>query len=113
VLLGNGAGGFAEAATYPSGGAGANAVAAADFNGDGKPDLAVTNSGSDNRVSVLLNNGAGGFLAAAPYPGGGTVTWAIAVADFNDDGKMDLVVANGGSDTVGSCWVTAPEDLRR
>jgi hypothetical protein len=60
----------------------------------------VTNAGS-NRVSVLLNNGTGGFSAAAPYPAGGTGTWAIVVADFNRDGNTDLVVANAESDTVG------------
>src|SRR5205085_1577500 len=70
--------------------------AVADFNGDGKADLAVGNNGSnaDGRVSVLLGDGSGSFSAAPGSPitisgeAGG-----VAVADFNGDGKRDLAVA--------------------
>jgi len=59
-------------------------VAVGDFNGDGKPDLAVGGSS----VSVLLGNGDGTFQPAVNYgPGSG---WGLAVADFNGDGKLDL-----------------------
>src|SRR5258708_7657229 len=53
VLLGNGDGTFQAAVNYASG-SGTNSMAMGDFNGDGKLDLAVTNSSS---VSVLLGNG--------------------------------------------------------
>src|SRR5437588_9731442 len=43
-----------------------NSVAVGDFNGDGKPDLAVANNGSNN-VSVLLGNGDGTFQAATNF----------------------------------------------
>ena len=57
VLLGNGAGGFAAATTFSSSGSASESesVAVGDFNGDGKPDLAVTNYGS-NTVGVLINS---------------------------------------------------------
>jgi hypothetical protein len=97
VLLGNGAGGLALAPGSPINYAGASqtlAVAVADFNGDGKMDLAVCNYGS-NTISILLGNGDGTFTQAAGSP---IVTasnpYDIAAADFNGDGKMDLVVAN-------------------
>jgi hypothetical protein len=73
-------------------------VAAADFNGDGKPDLAVANSGGST-VSIRLGNGAGGF-SAGPALAVGEEPWSVAVADFNGDGKLDLAVANQGSDNV-------------
>src|SRR2546427_402711 len=65
-----------------------------DFNGDGKPDLAVVNSFS-NSVSVLLGTGAGTFQAALNYPVG-SFPESMAVGDFNGDGKQDLAVANDG-----------------
>ncbi|MDA8104507.1 MAG: VCBS repeat-containing protein, partial [Nitrospiraceae bacterium] len=68
------------------------AIAAGDFNRDGKTDLAVANYGSNN-VSVLLGNGNGTFQPAANYPSGASPR-GIATGDFNRDGKIDLAVAN-------------------
>ena len=67
-------------------------VAVADFNGDGKLDLATANSGGDN-VSVLLGNGNGTFGVATHFTVGKDPR-SVAVADFNGDGKLDLVTAN-------------------
>lgn len=73
-------------------------VAAADFNGDGRIDLAVANFGS-NSVSIFLNNGSGGFGAPTDYAAG-TNPSSIVAADFNGDGKIDLAVTDSASDTV-------------
>ena len=71
-----------------------------DFNGDGKPDLAVANYSSDN-VTIRLGDGAGAFPdATSSTVGAGTNPFSVAVGDFNDDGKPDLAVANYGSDNV-------------
>ena len=67
-------------------------VAMGDFNGDGKPDLAVT-SRDDNAVSVLLGNGDGTFQAPIEYATD-SFPVHVATADFNGDGKLDLAVAN-------------------
>jgi hypothetical protein len=74
---------------------GLSAVAVGDFNGDGKPDIVVANSGvamSGDSVGVLLNNGNGTF-AAQTYTVGGSPT-SVAIGDFNRDGKPDIVTAN-------------------
>jgi Big-like domain-containing protein/VCBS repeat protein len=103
VLLGNGDGTFQAAVNYPAGGGSSRQccdpfwVTVGDFNGDGKPDLAVANN-SSNDVSVLLGSGDGTFqeqvrYAVGPDPG------FVTVGDFNGDGELDLV-ANGGSSDV-------------
>src|SRR5690348_1882874 len=74
------------------------AVAAGDFNGDGKVDLVTANPTTDN-VSVLLGQGAGAFQAPTTFATGSGPR-AVAVADFNGDGKLDLVTANSTGDTV-------------
>ena len=74
------------------------AIAAGDFNGDGAPDLTVTNTFSTT-VSVLLNAGDGTFPATPNYRVGRNPE-SIVVADFNQDGRLDQAVANAGSNTV-------------
>ena len=85
--------------TQASGLSGPVAIATADFNGDGIPDVAVANN-SANTVTILLGNGDGTF---SPMPNPlATGSWphAIAVGDFNGDGNPDLAVVNSESSTV-------------
>ena len=74
------------------------AIVAGDFNGDGRTDLAVANSGSDD-VSVLLGNGDGTFQPQVTYAVGSEPD-ALVAGDFNGDGRTDLAVANAGSNDV-------------
>jgi hypothetical protein len=91
VLLGKGDGTFQSAVNYPAG-TGSVSVAACDFNGDGKLDLAVGNISSGN-VSVLLGNGDGTFQSAIDF-GNQLSPQSVAIGDFNSDGRPDLVAAN-------------------
>jgi len=85
---------FAAATSYPVGASPAG-TAVGDFNGDGKLDVAVANTGSSN-VSILLGNGDGTFQPAMNFNAGNNPS-AVAVGDFNGDGKLDLAVFQPGS----------------
>ena len=79
-------------------GAAPHAVVTADFNHDGRLDLAVANVDS-NSVGILLGNGDGAFQPARTFAtGSGPVS--LAVGDFNGDGKLDLATANVVDDSV-------------
>jgi Bacterial Ig-like domain (group 3)/FG-GAP-like repeat len=93
IFFGEGNGNFSSGGYYPTTGTNAVKIIAADFNGDGKPDLAVLNAGSTN-VSVFLNNGDGTFGTAATYTNSAAGI-AIATADVNNDGILDLIVSQG------------------
>ena len=97
VLLGNGDGTFQSAVTYSFTGTNLGCIVVGDFNGDGKPDLALANQGSrlgsytDGGVSVLLGNGDGTFQPVVNYDAGSRL-YSVTVGDFNGDGKPDLAV---------------------
>lgn len=80
-----------------SAGPGAITMTMADFNGDGKPDVAVVNVSSS--VSVLLGRGDGSF-DAAPQISVATEARFIAAADLNGDGRIDLVTTSSLSHVV-------------
>ncbi len=86
-----------------------NGDAVADLNGDGYPDIVVTDSNGGN-IDVLINNGDGTFKApvaygtgndsdTAPFPNG-TFPQGVALGDLNGDGILDAVVGNNGPGTV-------------
>ena len=98
ILLGDGHGGFKPAGTWPTDSNGNNmgkqpyALVRADFNGDGKADLASANFASDT-ISVWLGKGDGTlaparFVAVVKGPSG------LAVGDLDHDGKLDLVATS-------------------
>ena len=91
TFLGNGNGAFQSGIVTASV---AGDVGVADLNGDGKADLVVDSGASNNSVAsfseILLGNGDGTFTYARAYAASGT----ILIADFNNDGKLDLAVGN-------------------
>jgi len=105
VLTGDGKGGFrpapgspftVQSKPHPHG------VAMADFNGDSKPDL-VTDDWQNDRVTVLFNDGKGGFLSpGASFPVGKMPYHKLRAADVNRDGQADIVTTNfeGGNVTI-------------
>lgn len=101
---------FQSVQTYRSAGtgtAGSRAIAVADVNRDGKPDVLVANvcsvTNCDGTVGVLLGNGDGTFQPAKATDSGLTFASSIAVADINGDGKPDLVVSTSAGCSSESC----------
>jgi len=103
ILLGNSDGTFTAGPTTAVGLSNqfASQMIAGDFNSDGKLDLVILSPGVSNssQVTALLGQGDGTFAApqtstvyAPPATGGDEVRGEIATADFNGDGKLDLVV---------------------
>jgi len=96
IVLGKGDGTFSGVSTIASG---TNAdfyawqVAAGDFNGDGKLDVAI---GDQLGIEVYLGNGDGTFQAGLPPVGGGSA-YLQTVGDFNGDGKLDIAEIVGTS----------------
>jgi hypothetical protein len=120
VANGNGAGAFDAIAQFATGSQQNSAVALGDLNGDGRLDLVLSNE-YENSVSVMLGQTTGGFAAAVSYsvgsvpfrvrlpppPGFSYESYAVvsgpfslALADVNADGKLDVVTANWGTDSI-------------
>ncbi len=101
ILLGLPGGGFAAQTRFPAGGALNNprSVTVGDFNGDGRADLAVANGGSvflqRGFVSILMGAGDGTFSPQATFEASANPDF-LTTGDFNDDGRIDLVVADLG-----------------
>ena len=74
------------------------AIAVADVNNDGIPDIAVANS-ADNTISVARGLGNGTFIPASSFAVG-TTPVALIAQDLNADGNVDLVVGDNGSSDV-------------
>jgi hypothetical protein len=101
ILVGNGSGGFAPAAGSPVAvGSGPVGIVAANLTADTQLDLAVANV-TTNNVTILLNNGSGGFSPAVGSPVSvGAGARRITVGTFNAGTAVDLAVSNSGSTNV-------------
>jgi hypothetical protein len=101
VLLGYGNGSFATMIIVSTGfGTQPQGLVVSDFNNDGRSDIAVSNSGSDN-VGVLLGYSNGSFATMMTFSTGlGSDPYYVDVGDFNNDGHMDIVTANYGTNNI-------------
>jgi len=94
ILLGNGTGAFGAPVSYLTGDMTAS-VAVADFNGDGRQDVAAGNF-SSHGVSILSGVGSGALLPAVNLTVGAAPS-SLVVGDFDADGKSDLAVLHAPS----------------
>jgi hypothetical protein len=97
IFFGNGDGSF-QPRVDAGGEANSGSFAVGDLDGDGIPDLAITDQSYSGTLLVLLGNGDGSFRGASPA----TYTLpftpnAVAIGDFNGDGRIDLAVSQGTS----------------
>jgi flagellin-like hook-associated protein FlgL len=97
VWLGNGDGTFKAKTTYTEGNQ-PEQIVALDVNGDGKPDLLVSEF-TGNSLDVYIGNGDGTFNAKTSYAAG-SGTWGITYGDLNGDGVKDVGVANQTANTI-------------
>jgi hypothetical protein len=100
ILNGNGDGTFQAPISLPTGLGNAvtdgASIAIGDLSGDGKPDLVLSGTlDGFNGIAVFLNDGAGNFIAGGTYTAGGWLYAPLVAADFNSDGKDDIVLASG------------------
>lgn len=95
VSLGNGAGVFTVISPSLPLNLGGTGAALGDFNGDGKPDIAVARGAGTLFVNLGLGNGT--FNTVGPYTVGGIGVPTIATGDVNGDGKQDIVYAASGT----------------
>ncbi|MCU0425362.1 MAG: FG-GAP-like repeat-containing protein [Candidatus Kapabacteria bacterium] len=102
VALGNGDGTFAAPVSYPLGSPQGRLVTTGDMNNDGLVDIIVANDGGGpGSVKVFLNNnGAAGTFFPAVSVGSGASAKAVAVADFNADGQLDIAVTYFGDTKI-------------
>ncbi len=104
ILPGNGDGTFQQSLTFSlPAGADPSAIVAADFNNDGRLDLAIAEpglevDGSYGAVQIFLGNGDGTFDALAPMSVPGASE--LVAGDFTNNGRIDLAVADTYSSTV-------------
>ncbi len=97
VIYTNSGGGILVSNTAYSVGSFPYQVISADVNNDGWPDL-ITANNTGKSLTVLTNDGTGGFgLASTLFLGLPSAPHSVAAADFNGDGRLDLVCANSQS----------------
>ncbi|CAF2835608.1 unnamed protein product [Rotaria sp. Silwood2] len=101
ILTGNDNGTFEQAAKYSTGYKSApKCLCIGDLNNDNRMDIISANYGSDS-VGILLAQDNGTFSYVTTYfVGYGSKPWSVAVGDFNNDSRLDIVTANHGSGGV-------------
>ena len=110
ILMGSANGTFTAQSNYAVG-ITPSSIAVGDFNGDGRLDLAVgspingVSFNPQSEISILMNTGSGNFSAGSSFAIGPlqSVPTSIAVADFNNDGSLDLAIALNGTNLAVIC----------
>ena len=103
VMLNNGDGTFRPRVDYPAGGQ-TQDVAAGDFNGDGRIDLALSIYNQQVSLSLLTGNGDGTFNPPVNFPNtSGADSPSLVATDLNNDGNLDVAIAHGIACFIAPC----------
>ncbi|CAF4242680.1 unnamed protein product, partial [Rotaria sordida] len=102
ILLGYGNGSFGTMMTYSTGNDSLpQSLTVHDFNNDGQLDIVVISSGT-NDIGILLGYGNGSFPTSRRYSTGNDYgAFAIVLTDINNDGEIDIVLANAAASNIG------------
>ncbi len=95
---------FAQRFDYSTGGTGGWGIAISDLDGDGKPEIVVTNRGSGN-ITVFKNNTTKGLINAASFAtsfllASNTTPQPIFISDIDHDGLPDIIIGNRNIDGI-------------
>ena len=110
VFFNNGSGVFATPVAYPAGSS-PQGMAVGDFNGDGKPDVAIieapASGATDGTAMIYLNDGTGALTLVGQTPDVGPSPSSVTTADLDSDGKSDLIVTDDGSANTVSVLISS------
>lgn len=102
IFAGYGDGTFDNLGAYQTGnGAGLRSIAIADLNGDDQLDMAIANTNHEH-IGVFLGNGDGSFYGFGSFSTDRhCLPVALVISDVDNDNRLDIVVANVGTDNIG------------
>ncbi|CAF3577720.1 unnamed protein product [Adineta steineri] len=101
IFLAKGNGTFMSQITFSTGSSRPLWIAVGDINNDKQLDIVVTNYGT-NDIGILFGDGLGNFATPKTLSTGyDSVPYSLVVSDLNNDGKLDIIVANHGTNNIG------------
>ncbi|CAF1367328.1 unnamed protein product, partial [Adineta steineri] len=101
IFLGTGNGTFMSQITFSTGSSRPLWIAVGDINNDQQLDIVVANYGT-NDIGILFGDGLGNFATPKIFSTGyDSVPYSLVVSDLNNDDKLDIIVANHGTNNVG------------
>ncbi|CAF0779959.1 unnamed protein product [Adineta steineri] len=101
IFLGTGNDTFMSQVTFSTGSSRPRWLAVGDMNNDKQIDIVVANYGTDD-IGILFGDGLGNFATPKTFSTGyDSIPYSLAISDLNNDGKLDIIIANHGTNNVG------------
>ncbi|CAF1361048.1 unnamed protein product [Adineta steineri] len=101
IFLGKGDGSFMSQITFSTGSSRPRWIAVGDMDNDKQLDIVVANYGT-NDIGILFGDGLGNFATPKTFSTGyDSIPYSLVVSDLNNDDKLDIIVANHGTNNIG------------